>query len=86
MSGHNKWSKINNQKMGTDAKRGALFTKLTREIIIAVKNGGADTDGNRRLAMAIQKAKGGSMPWENIQRAIDKASGTADGIASAGRC
>jgi YebC/PmpR family DNA-binding regulatory protein len=79
MSGHNKWSKIKNQKMGTDAKRGMLFTKLTREIIIAVKNGGSDTDSNRRLALAIQKAKSGSMPWENIQRAIEKASGTADG-------
>jgi YebC/PmpR family DNA-binding regulatory protein len=79
MSGHNKWSKIKNQKMGTDAKRGMLFTKLTREIIIAAKNGGTNTDANRRLALAIQKAKSGSMPWENIQRAIDKASGTADG-------
>ncbi len=81
MSGHNKWSKIKNQKMGTDAKRGQLFTKLTREIIIAVRNGGTDTESNRRLAMAVQKAKGGSMPWENIQRAIDKGAGTAEGAA-----
>jgi YebC/PmpR family DNA-binding regulatory protein len=80
MSGHNKWSKIKNQKMGTDAKRGTLFTKLTREIILSVRNGGADTDSNRRLFLAIQKAKSGSMPWDNIQRAIDKASGTADGM------
>ena len=67
--------------MGTDAKRGQLFTKLTREIIIAVRNGGTDTESNRRLAMAVQKAKGGSMPWENIQRAIDKGAGTAEGAA-----
>ena len=83
MSGHNKWSKIKNQKMGTDAKRGQLFTKLTREIIIAVKNGGTDTDSNRRLALAVQKAKAGSMPWDNIQRAMEKAAGTAEGVALA---
>ncbi len=80
MSGHNKWSKIKNQKLGADAKRGQLFTKLTREIIIAVKNGGTDTDSNRRLALAIQKAKAGSMPWDNIQRAMEKASGTGEGM------
>jgi YebC/PmpR family DNA-binding regulatory protein len=80
MSGHNKWSKIKNQKMGADAKRGQLFTKFTREIIIAVKNGGTSTDSNRRLALAIQKAKGGSMPGDNIQRAIEKGAGTAEGM------
>ncbi len=79
MSGHNKWSKIKNQKLGADAKRGMLFTKLTREIIMAVKNGGTDTDANRALELAIQKAKSGSMPWDNIQRAIEKASGTGEG-------
>lgn len=79
MSGHNKWSKIKNQKGASDAKRGQLFTKFTREIIIAVKNGGTNTDSNRRLELAIQKAKGGSMPWDNIQRAMEKGSGTAEG-------
>ncbi len=79
MSGHNKWSKIKNQKGASDAKRGQLFTKFTREIIIAVKNGGTNTDSNRRLELAIQKAKSGSMPWDNIQRAMEKGSGTAEG-------
>ena len=80
MSGHNKWSKIKNKKGASDAQRGQLFTKLTREIMLAVRQGGTDPNSNRRLELALQKAKAGSMPWDNIQRAMEKGSGTAEGM------
>ena len=76
MSGHSKWSTIKRQKGANDAKRGALFTKLTREIITAARQGGGDVDGNYRLRMAIDKARSNSMPAENIKRAIERASGS----------
>jgi YebC/PmpR family DNA-binding regulatory protein len=76
MSGHSKWSQIKRQKGANDAKRGALFTKLTREIITAARQGGGDVDGNYRLRMAVDKARANSMPAENIKRAIERASGT----------
>jgi YebC/PmpR family DNA-binding regulatory protein len=79
MSGHNKWSKIKHQKGASDAKRGNLYTKLTREIIISVKEGGSDPDGNFRLRLAIQKARDSNMPMDNIDRAIKKGSGTGEG-------
>jgi YebC/PmpR family DNA-binding regulatory protein len=80
MSGHSKWSQIKRQKGANDAKRGALFTKLTREIITAARQGGGDVDGNYRLRMAIDKARSNSMPAENIKRAIERATGGgADG-------
>ena len=79
MSGHNKWSSIKHQKGIADAKRGQLFTKLSREIILAVKQGGGNPDGNARLRLAIQKAKDASMPNDNIKRCIEKGLGTADG-------
>jgi YebC/PmpR family DNA-binding regulatory protein len=79
MSGHNKWSKIKHQKGASDAKRGNLYTKLTREIIIATREGGADPDGNFRLRLAIQKARDSNMPLDNIDRAIKKGSGTGEG-------
>ena len=69
MSGHSKWSQIKRQKGANDAKRGALFTKLTREIITAARQGGGDVDGNYRLRMAVDKARSNSMPAENIKRA-----------------
>jgi YebC/PmpR family DNA-binding regulatory protein len=75
MSGHSKWSQIKRQKGANDAKRGALFTKLTREIITAARQGGGDVDGNYRLRMAIDKARANSMPMENIKRAVERASG-----------
>jgi YebC/PmpR family DNA-binding regulatory protein len=75
MSGHSKWSQIKRQKGANDAKRGALFTKLTREIITAASQGGGDPDANYRLRMAIDKAKAHSMPAENIKRAIERAVG-----------
>jgi YebC/PmpR family DNA-binding regulatory protein len=76
MSGHSKWSQIKRQKGANDAKRGALFTKLTREIITAARQGGGDVDGNYRLRMAVDKARSNSMPMENIKRAIERASGS----------
>ena len=76
MSGHSKWSQIKRQKGANDAKRGALFTKLAREIITAARQGGGDTDANYRLRMAVDKAKANSMPAENIKRAIEKATGS----------
>jgi YebC/PmpR family DNA-binding regulatory protein len=76
MSGHSKWSQIKRQKGANDAKRGALFTKLTREIITAARQGGGDVDGNYRLRMAVDKARANSMPMENIKRAVERASGT----------
>jgi YebC/PmpR family DNA-binding regulatory protein len=75
MSGHSKWSQIKRQKGANDAKRGALFTKLTREIITAARQGGGDVDGNYRLRIAVDKARANSMPQENIKRAIERASG-----------
>ena len=75
MSGHSKWSTIKRQKGANDAKRGALFTKLAREIITAARQGGGDAETNYRLRMAIDKAKANSMPADNIKRAIERATG-----------
>ncbi len=75
MSGHSKWSTIKRQKGANDAKRGALFTKLAREIITAARQGGGDLEANYRLRMAVDKAKANSMPADNIKRAIEKATG-----------
>ena len=79
MSGHNKWSSIKHQKGVADAKRGQLFTKLTREIIVAVRQGGSDQEANFRLRLAIQKARDANMPLENIDRAVKRGSGETDG-------
>jgi YebC/PmpR family DNA-binding regulatory protein len=76
MSGHSKWSQIKRQKGANDAKRGALFTKLTREIITAARQGGGDAEANYRLRMAVDKARDSSMPQENIKRAIERATGS----------
>src|SRR5437773_4349553 len=76
MSGHSKWSQIKRQKGANDAKRGALFTKLTREIITAARQGGGDPDANYRLRIAVDKARDSSMPQENIKRAIERATGS----------
>lgn len=79
MSGHSKWSKIKHQKGADDVKRGNLFTKLTREIIVATRNGGSNPEGNFRLRLAIQKARDNNMPMDNIERAIKKGSGELEG-------
>jgi YebC/PmpR family DNA-binding regulatory protein len=82
MSGHSKWSSIKHKKGAADAKRGKLFSKLARAIIVAARDGGGDPDNNPTLATAIQKAREASMPKENIQRAIDRGTGAgADGAA-----
>ena len=75
MSGHSKWSQIKRQKGANDAKRGALFTKLTREIITAARQGGGDVDANYRLRMAVDQARASSMPADNIKRAVERATG-----------
>jgi len=75
MSGHSKWSTIKRKKGAADAKRGKIFTKIIKEIMISVKEGGADPAGNARLRLAIQNAKGANMPKDNIERAIKKAVG-----------
>jgi YebC/PmpR family DNA-binding regulatory protein len=82
MSGHSKWASIKHRKKAVDAKRGALFTKLTRAITVAAREGGGDPDGNPTLALAIQKARDASMPKDNIERAIAKGTG-ADSDAQA---
>ncbi|MFA6736634.1 MAG: YebC/PmpR family DNA-binding transcriptional regulator [Saccharofermentanales bacterium] len=78
MSGHSKWSNIKNKKGKADAQRGAIFTKLGREIAIAVRNGGPDPAGNSRLKDVIAKAKAANMPNDNINRSIQKASGSVE--------
>jgi len=75
MSGHSKWSTIKRQKGANDAKRGALFTKVAREISVAARQGGGDPDANYRLRLAIEKARSVNMPADNIKRTIEKATG-----------
>jgi YebC/PmpR family DNA-binding regulatory protein len=82
MAGHSKWAQIKHKKKATDAKRGALFTKLARAIQVAAREGGGDPDGNPALALAVQKAKDARMPKDNIERAIAKGTG-ADTSAEA---
>lgn len=74
MSGHNKWSTIKRKKGANDAKRSKMFSKIIKEIHIAVREGGNDPEGNPRLRLAIANAKGASMPKDNIERAINKGS------------
>jgi YebC/PmpR family DNA-binding regulatory protein len=75
MSGHSKWAQIKRQKGVADARRGQLFTKLAREIIVAVRQGGANLESNFQLRLAVQKARDNNMPSENIERAIKRGSG-----------
>jgi YebC/PmpR family DNA-binding regulatory protein len=81
MSGHSKWATTKHKKAATDAKRGKIFTKITKEITVAAKLGGGDADGNPRLRTAVAKAKSVSMPAENIKRAIQKGTGELPGVA-----
>jgi YebC/PmpR family DNA-binding regulatory protein len=80
MAGHSKWKQIKHYKAATDAKRGALFTKLIREITVAAKAGGGDPEHNPRLRLAIDTAKQNSMPKENIERAVKKGTGDLEGV------
>lgn len=75
MSGHSKWSTIKRKKAANDAKRGAIFTRLAREITIAASEGGGDPDSNFTLRLAIERAKAGNMPNDNIERAIKRGTG-----------
>jgi YebC/PmpR family DNA-binding regulatory protein len=79
VSGHSKWATIKRKKGAADAKRGQLFSKLSRAIIVAAKEGGADPTSNATLANAIQKARDASMPKDNIERAIQRGAGSGDG-------
>jgi len=74
MSGHSKWSTIKRKKGAADAKRSKIFSKIVKEIQVAVKEGGSDEESNPRLRVALQNAKGANMPKDNISRAISKAS------------
>jgi YebC/PmpR family DNA-binding regulatory protein len=80
MAGHSKWKQIKHYKAATDAKRGAHFTKLIREITMAAKQGGGDPGGNPRLRTAIETARAASMPKDNIERAIKKGTGELEGV------
>lgn len=79
MSGHSKWSTIKRKKGANDAQRAKIFTKIAREIIVAVKSGGPEPDNNSSLKDAIAKARAANMPNDNINRTIKKASGSTDG-------
>jgi len=81
MAGHNKWSKVKHIKAREDAKKGKLFTKAVRDITTAAKQGGGDPATNAALRLAIERARAVSMPMDNIQRAIDKATGNLKGVA-----
>ena len=80
MSGHSKWSSIKRKKAVVDAKRGAKFTELIREITVAARAGGGDPEGNPRLRLAIDTARSQNMPHENIERAIKKGTGDLEGV------
>ncbi|MCL2678673.1 MAG: YebC/PmpR family DNA-binding transcriptional regulator [Clostridiales bacterium] len=79
MSGHSKWANIKRRKGKVDEERGKIFTKISKEIHVAVRQGGADPEGNFRLKLCIQNAKANNMPAENINRAIAKAAGAGSG-------
>ncbi|NIV16905.1 MAG: YebC/PmpR family DNA-binding transcriptional regulator [Woeseiaceae bacterium] len=79
MAGHSKWANIQHRKGAQDKKRGKLFTKLIREITVAARMGGSDLDANPRLRMAVDKAKGQSMPKDNIERAVKRGAGELEG-------
>ena len=80
MAGHSKWANIQHRKGRQDDKRGKIWTRLTREIIVAARAGGGDVAMNPRLRLAIEKAKAANMPADNIKRNVDKATGNLDGV------
>ena len=75
MAGHSKWANIQHRKGRQDEKRGKIWTRITREIIVAARAGGGDINMNPRLRLAIDKAKAANMPADNIKRNVDKATG-----------
>lgn len=79
MSGHSKWSSIKHKKGAADAKRGKLFTKIVKEIIVSAREGGGDADSNPRLRLAVSNAKSANMPNANIERAIKRGTGEIEG-------
>ena len=79
MAGHSKWSNIKHRKAAQDAKRGQAFTKVARQIVMAVKEGGPDPETNFRLRLAIDRARQINMPNDNIERAINRGVGNTDG-------
>ena len=81
MAGHSKWANIKRRKGAVDAKRGKIFTKIIKEIMVAARLGGGDINGNPRLRSAVLAAKDENMPKENIERAIKKGTGDLDGVA-----
>jgi YebC/PmpR family DNA-binding regulatory protein len=81
MSGHSKWSTIKRKKGAEDAKRGQIFTRLARDIMVAAREGGGDENANAKLKIAIAKAKASNMPKDNIERAILRGTGGGDGVA-----
>ncbi|MDO8346300.1 MAG: YebC/PmpR family DNA-binding transcriptional regulator [Rugosibacter sp.] len=81
MAGHSKWANIQHRKGRQDAKRGKVFTKLIKEITVAAKMGGGDLSANPRLRLAIEKAKGQSLPKDNIEHAIKRGTGQLDGVS-----
>lgn len=81
MSGHSKWSSIKHKKAAADARRGKLFTKLIREIMVAARAGGGDINSNPRLRTAINTAKEANMPSDNIERAVKKGTGGVEGVS-----
>src|SRR6201986_5345013 len=82
MSGHSKWASIKHKKAVIDQRRGQHFTKLSRAISVAAREGGGDIDGNPSLALAVQKARDASMPKDNIERAIAKGTGAGADAAA----
>ena len=80
MAGHSKWKQIKHKKAAQDAKRGAKFTKLIKEITVAARRGGSDPEGNARLRTAIENAKAANMPADNITRAVKKGTGELEGV------
>ena len=81
MAGHSKWKQIKHKKAATDSKRGAIFTKIIKEITVAARFGGGDPAGNPRLRTAIDAAKAENMPGENVERAIKKGTGQLEGVS-----
>ncbi|PKL92583.1 MAG: YebC/PmpR family DNA-binding transcriptional regulator [Candidatus Goldiibacteriota bacterium HGW-Goldbacteria-1] len=80
MSGHSKWATIKRKKASIDSKRGAAFTKIIKEIVVAARAGGGDLDGNARLRTVVDKAKAANMPYDNIKKAIMRGTGELEGI------
>ena len=80
MAGHSKWANIQHRKGRQDEKRGKIWTRIIREIMVAARQGGGDADANPRLRLAIDKAKAANMPADNIKRNIDKATGNLEGV------